>query len=81
LRASRGLVQLVLGDAVARASTHARASTASSTSASARSNGPGREVQRVGRVVLGPHGISFGRLDILLITLAVDAGLHLVHFG
>ena len=30
-------------------------------------DGPRREVQRVGRVVLGPHGISFGRLDILLI--------------
>ena len=35
--ASRGRVQLVLGDAAARASAHARASTASSTSASATS--------------------------------------------
>ena len=44
-------------------------------------DGPRREIQLVGRVVVGPHGISFSRLDILLITGSVDAGLQLIHLG
>ena len=44
-------------------------------------HGPGRVIQRVGRVVLRPLGVTLGRLHIALVALAVDASLQLLHLG
>src|SRR6266567_8868630 len=44
-------------------------------------DGPGRVVQRVGRVVLRLLGVSLGRLRIAFVALAFDAPLQVGHLG
>ena len=44
-------------------------------------HGPGRIVQRGGRVILRPLGVVLGRLRIVLLAFTLDASLQLGHLG